>query len=83
MNIAAFSLLVILFVCSIELGAAPTVKTAASLFQVRRSCSFVRMLTWFVLQELCYSNKDRLMAGIIVGGWDKKARAHSLSLPAP
>jgi len=23
-----------------------------------------------LFQELCYSNKDRLMAGIIVGGWD-------------
>jgi len=25
-----------------------------------------------LFQDLCYQNKDRLMAGIIVGGWDKK-----------
>jgi 20S proteasome subunit beta 1 len=25
-----------------------------------------------LFQDICYQNKDRLMAGIIVGGWDKK-----------
>ncbi|KAK9674621.1 Proteasome subunit beta type-1 [Basidiobolus ranarum] len=25
-----------------------------------------------LFQELCYTNKDGLMAGIIIGGWDKK-----------
>jgi len=49
---------------SIELGAPPLVKTAASLFQ-----------------ELCYQNKDRLMAGIIVGGWDKKDGGSVYNIP--
>merc|ERR550514_303660 len=40
---------------AIELGTLPTVKTAASLFQL-----------------LCYNNKDNLMAGMIIGGWDEK-----------
>jgi 20S proteasome subunit beta 1 len=25
-----------------------------------------------LFQEICYQNKDSLMAGIIVAGWDKK-----------
>lgn len=25
-----------------------------------------------LFQDMCYQNKDRLMAGIIVGGWDAK-----------
>lgn len=25
-----------------------------------------------LFQEMCYQNKDNLMAGIIVAGWDKK-----------
>lgn len=49
---------------TIELGAQPLVKTAASLFQ-----------------ELCYSNKDRLLAGIIVGGWDKHSGGQVYALP--
>merc|ERR1719262_802541 len=40
---------------AMELGTLPTVKTAASLFQL-----------------LCYNNKDNLMAGMIIGGWDEK-----------
>lgn len=38
---------------SLQLGRAPSVKTAATLFQ-----------------RLCYENKDKLMAGIIVAGFD-------------
>eukprot|EP00978_Attheya_sp_CCMP212_P034958 scaffold149652_cov45-Attheya_sp.AAC.4 len=41
------------FVCRIETGKLPTVKTAAHL-----------------MRKLCYENKDNLMAGVIVGGWD-------------
>lgn len=40
---------------SVNENEAPSVRTAASLFQ-----------------EMCYQNKDNLMAGIIVAGWDKK-----------
>lgn len=49
---------------SVELGAAPFVKTAASLFR-----------------ELCYTNKDRLLAGIIVGGWDEKEGGTIYNIP--
>lgn len=49
---------------AIELGAAPLVKTAASLFQ-----------------EITYNNKDRLLASIIVGGWDKQNGGSCFALP--
>jgi 20S proteasome subunit beta 1 len=39
---------------AVEIGEAPEVKTAASIFQ-----------------QVCYNNKDSLLAGIIVAGWDK------------
>lgn len=39
--------------CSIEIGSAPRVETAANL-----------------ARTICYDNKDRLMAGLIVAGWD-------------
>jgi len=34
-----------------------------------------------LFQELCYSNKDRLMAGIIVGGWDPKNGGSVYNIP--
>jgi 20S proteasome subunit beta 1 len=34
-----------------------------------------------VVQQLCYSNKDYLMAGIIIGGWDKKNGGQVYSIP--
>jgi len=35
-----------------------------------------------VLRNLCYTNKDRLMAGLIIGGWDKVlgGQVYSISL---
>ena len=49
---------------ALELGRAPLVKTAASLFQ-----------------EICYNNKDRLMASIICAGWDPKDGGSVYALP--
>ncbi|KAJ3336838.1 Proteasome subunit beta type-1 [Gonapodya sp. JEL0774] len=34
-----------------------------------------------LFQKLCYSNKDQLMAGIIVGGWDKYSGGSVYSIP--
>lgn len=34
-----------------------------------------------LFQDLCYSNKDRLMAGIIVGGWDRQNGGSIFSIP--
>ncbi|KAL1921836.1 uncharacterized protein VTP21DRAFT_10478 [Calcarisporiella thermophila] len=34
-----------------------------------------------LFQELCYKNKDMLMAGIIVAGWDKKHGGSVYSIP--
>ena len=34
-----------------------------------------------LFQELCYTNKDRLLAGIIVGGWDKHSGGQVYALP--
>ncbi|XP_064642112.1 proteasome subunit beta type-6-like [Lineus longissimus] len=34
-----------------------------------------------VFQELCYGYRDRLMAGIIVGGWDEKNGGQVYSVP--
>ncbi|EPZ30856.1 20S proteasome subunit [Rozella allomycis CSF55] len=34
-----------------------------------------------LFQEVCYQNKDRLMAGIIVGGWDKYHGGRVYSIP--
>lgn len=34
-----------------------------------------------LFQQLCYENKDRLMAGIIVGGWDAVDKASLYSIP--
>ena len=34
-----------------------------------------------LFQDLCYTNKDRLLAGIIVGGWDKQAGGQVYALP--
>jgi 20S proteasome subunit beta 1 len=45
--------LLLLCVCSTELGRLPRVKTCANL-----------------MRKICYNNKDRMMAGMICGGWD-------------
>ncbi|KAI0092601.1 20S proteasome subunit [Irpex rosettiformis] len=45
-------------------GSAPTVATAANVFQ-----------------KLCYQNKDGLMAGIIVAGWDKEIGPSVYNIP--
>ena len=55
---------VLLAASSTEINKAPTVKTAAALFQ-----------------QICYENKDRLMAGIIVGGWDPIEKGSLYSIP--
>lgn len=34
-----------------------------------------------LFQSLCYENKDRLMAGIIIGGWDPVHKASLFSIP--
>jgi 20S proteasome subunit beta 1 len=34
-----------------------------------------------VFQKLCYENKDALMAGIIVAGWDKEAGPSVYNIP--
>jgi len=34
-----------------------------------------------IFQQLCYNNKSRLMAGIIVGGWDKKTGGSVWNIP--
>lgn len=34
-----------------------------------------------LFQDLCYQNKDRLMAGIIVGGWDPKSGGSVYNIP--
>jgi 20S proteasome subunit beta 1 len=34
-----------------------------------------------LFQQLCYENKDRLMAGIIIGGWDPVHKASLYSIP--
>jgi len=34
-----------------------------------------------LFQDLCYQNKDRLLAGIIIGGWDPKDGASVWALP--
>ena len=48
----------------LEIGCAPTVETAAALFQ-----------------RLCYENKNYLLAGIIVGGWDPINGGSVYSIP--
>lgn len=34
-----------------------------------------------LFQDLCYTNKDRLLAGILVGGWDPVAGGQVFALP--
>ena len=34
-----------------------------------------------LFQQICYENKDRLMAGIIVGGWDPYEKGSVYSIP--
>jgi len=34
-----------------------------------------------LFQDLCYSNKDRLLAGIIIGGWDAHSGGQVYALP--
>ena len=34
-----------------------------------------------IFRELCYSYRDSLMAGIIVGGWDKRKGGQVYSIP--
>ena len=34
-----------------------------------------------VFQTMCYENKDRLMAGIIVAGWDRHCGGRVYSVP--
>jgi 20S proteasome subunit beta 1 len=34
-----------------------------------------------LFQDLCYQNKDRLLAGIIIGGWDRRAGGQVYALP--
>jgi len=49
---------------SVELGEAPEVKTAATIFQ-----------------QLCYQNKEALLAGIICAGWDRFNGGSVYSIP--
>ena len=49
---------------ALELGEAPSVKTAAAIFQ-----------------QMCYTNKNNLMAGIICAGWDKQNKGSVWSIP--
>lgn len=49
---------------AVELGALPTVNTAANLFKL-----------------IAYNNKDNLMAGLIVAGWDPKLGGQVYSIP--
>lgn len=49
---------------AVELGKAPTVNTAASLFKM-----------------IAYNNKDNLMAGMIIAGWDEKRGGQVYSVP--
>lgn len=34
-----------------------------------------------LFQDICYNNKDRLLAGIIIGGWDKVSGGQVYALP--
>lgn len=34
-----------------------------------------------IFQEICYSNKDNLTAGIILAGWDPKTKGEVYSIP--
>lgn len=34
-----------------------------------------------LFQEICYANKDRLSAGIIIAGWDKRKGGEIYSIP--
>lgn len=69
-----------LALCVVSQAVADIVTYYLSMFGVQHGTPSVHTAATF-FQELCYSNKDRLSAGIIVAGWDKRNGSSVYNIP--
>ncbi|KAH9897428.1 nucleophile aminohydrolase [Xylariomycetidae sp. FL2044] len=60
---------------------ADIVQYQLSLFSMRNGKPPTTQTAAAIFQELCYSNKDRLSAGLIIAGWDERHGGQVYSIP--